>query len=121
MFLDKTWLYTIGRNVAIDYLRKSKRSSFLPIDNLQNVLSDEGEFEKSYLQEERKIAVHKALGKLNTEYREILYLIYFEDFSNSEAAKTLNKSKRQIENLIYRARNSLKAELNKEGFVYEEL
>ena len=33
----------------------------------------------------------------------------------------MHKSRRQIENLVYRAKQSLKSELEKEGFVYEEL
>ena len=31
------------------------------------------------------------------------------------------KSNKQIENLVYRAKLSLKSELEKEGFVYEDL
>ncbi len=33
----------------------------------------------------------------------------------------MKKSKRQVENLMYRAKISLKSELDKEGFVYEGL
>ena len=33
----------------------------------------------------------------------------------------MGKSKKQIENLVYRAKLSLKSELKKEGFVYEDL
>jgi RNA polymerase sigma-70 factor (ECF subfamily) len=33
----------------------------------------------------------------------------------------MGKSKKQIENLVYRAKLSLKSELEKEGFVYEDL
>ena len=33
----------------------------------------------------------------------------------------MKKSKRQIENLIYRAKKALKAELGKDGFDYEIL
>jgi|GEM_PF-3142672 len=33
----------------------------------------------------------------------------------------MKKSKHQLENLVYRARMSLRTELDKEGFVYEEL
>ncbi|MBQ6211891.1 MAG: RNA polymerase subunit sigma-24, partial [Ruminococcus sp.] len=54
-------------------------------------------------------------------YSQVLYLTYFEGFSNSEAAKILDKNNRQIENLIYRAKQALKAQLEKEGFVYEKL
>ena len=33
----------------------------------------------------------------------------------------MKKNNRQIENLVYRAKMSLKSELDKEGFKYEEL
>jgi len=33
----------------------------------------------------------------------------------------MKKSDRQIKNLLYRAKQSLKSKLEKEGFVYEEL
>ena len=120
-FSFKTWLYTIGRNVAIDYIRHNERVSDTPLEDFENYLSEEDIVETSYLREERKIAVHKALRKLKAEYRQVLYLIYFEGFSNSEAATTMKKSKHQLENLVYRARMSLRSELDKEGFVYEEL
>ena len=32
----------------------------------------------------------------------------------------MKKSPKQIENILYRARQSLRSELEKEGFVYEE-
>ena len=91
------------------------------MDDIEDYLKDEHDLEKMYIIEERKIAVHKALRKLKAEYRQVLYLIYFEGFSNSEAASAMKKSKHQLENLVYRARMSLRSELDKEGFVYEEL
>ena len=63
----------------------------------------------------------KAMKKLNPEYAQELYLIYFEDFDHDETAKIMNKNKRQIINLVCRAKNALKKELEKEGFVYEGL
>lgn len=51
----------------------------------------------------------------------MLYLIYFEEMDNSEAAAVMRKSKRQVENLIYRAKSALRSELLKEGFCYEGL
>lgn len=117
----KTWLYAVGRNIAIDHVRHNKRITDISIDNCENHIGEMASLEKSYIIEERKITVHHALGKLKPEYRQILYLIYFEGFSNQEAATVMKKSKHQIENLVYRARMSLKSELCKEGFVYEEL
>lgn len=67
---------------------------------MEPYLSDEYDLEKSYIAEERKIVVHKALKRLYPEYRQILWLIYFEGFSNAEAAAIMKKSSRQTKNLV---------------------
>ncbi len=115
----KTWLYAIGRNTVIDHMRHMAKFSHRTIE-AENVLVEAENMEKSYLREERKIIVHRALQRLTPAYRQILYLIYFEGFTNAEAAVIMKKSKHQIENLVYRARVSLRSILEKEGFVYEE-
>ena len=84
-------------------------------------MNEEQSLEQSYIKEERKIIVHKALSELAADYRTILWLVFFEGFSNKEAATVLKKSDRQTKNLLYRAKQSLKSKLEKEGFVYEEL
>lgn len=116
----KTWLYAIGRNAAMDMLRKSRKISDKPIEDYAD-LKDTQSIEQEYLKEERKIQVHKALASLSADYRQALILSYFEGFDNAEAARIMGKSKRQIENLLYRAKAALRKELEKGGFVYEEL
>lgn len=117
----KSWLYAIGRNVAVDYIRHNSKIINIPIEDMENYLSEVQSLEQSYIKEERKIAVHKALSALPTDYRAILWLVFFEGFSNKEAGIILKKSDRQIKNLLYRAKHSLKSKLEKEGFSYEEL
>lgn len=117
----KSWLYAIGRNAAVDFIRHKSKLLNVPIDDMENYLSEEENLEQSYIKEERKIKVHKALSELAPDYRTILWLIYFEGFSNKEAAVILKKNERQIKNLLYRAKQSLKSELEKEDFIYEEL
>ena len=117
----KTWLYTIGRNVAIDYLRHNSKQVNVSLDDVALYLQDEYDLEKKYIIEERRIAIHKALKELHPEYRQVLWLLYFENFSNAEAAAVMKKNSRQMKNLVYRAKSALESELDKEGFVYEEL
>lgn len=117
----KSWLYAIGRNVAVDHIRRNSKIMDAPIEDMENYLSEELSLERSYIKEERKIIVHKALSQLAADYRAILWLVYFEGFSNKEAATALKKNERQIKNLLYRAKQSLKSKLEKEGFIYEEL
>ena len=117
----KTWLYTIGRNVAIDYLRKHSKAEIISIEEQSQISSEEESLEIAYIRKDQMITVHRAMNKLKPEYRQILWLIYFEDFSNKEAAAVMKKSVHNIETLVYRARKSLKSQLEAEGFIYEEL
>ena len=117
----KTWLYTIGRHVAVDHLRHSKKWSNLPLEDMENHLAEAECVERAYLRQEQRITLHRAMQTLKPEYRQVLYLTYFEGFTNSEAAHAMKRSNRQIENLLYRAKQSLRVQLEKENFVYEEL
>ena len=117
----KTWLYTIARNIALDYLRKNGKIEKTPIEDVNNYIVEEVNVEKEYLIKEQKITLHRTMRKLKSEYFQVLYLVYFEGFTNEEIAKIMKKNKRQIENLIYRAKGTLKSELEKEGFEYEKL
>lgn len=65
----KTWLYTIARNTAIDLMRKRNRVSSAPIENFETVPDDEESLEASYLREERKIMLHRAMQRLSPNYR----------------------------------------------------
>ncbi len=61
------------------------------------------------------------MRELSPDYRTVLWLAFFENFSNSETAIILKKNDRQVKNLLYRAKKALKRALEKEGFDYEEL
>ena len=117
----KTWLYSIGRNVALDSLRRNAKAATVSAEEAMVLIADEVDVARNYLQTERKLQVHEAMKQLNKEYRQVLVLTFFEGFKNEQVASVMGKSKKQIENLVYRAKLSLKSELEKEGFVYEDL
>ena len=116
----KSWLYSIGRNTAVDYIRKASKLGEVPVDDMYDV-SDRDDIEQNYIKSEDKKQLLRALEKLNDDYRQVLYLIYFENFSNTETAKIMGRSERQIRNLLYRAKESLRNILEREGFRYEEI
>ena len=117
----KTWLYTIGRNLTLNYLKKASKKNEVSIENCAELSSDENNPECTYIKGERNLIIHRAMQKLKPEYRQILWLIYFEGFNNKESAIVMKKSVHNIETLVYRARKSLKTQLETEGFDYEEL
>ncbi len=108
----KTWLYAIGRNVTRDMLRKHRPS--VPLDDAAE-FADLQDIEQDYIQEEQKIIVHQAIRNLKPDYQQAIYLSYFEQFSNDEIARIMRKTRKQVENLLYNARKSLKLQLEKEG------
>ena len=114
----KAWLYTIARHITIDYLRKNKYEHIFSSEAIQELASIES-LEEMYLAEERRICVHRALSKIKYDYRQALYLSYFEDFNNEQIAKIMGKSKRQVEMLLYRGKQALETTLVKEGLLNE--
>lgn len=116
----KTWLYTIGRNIALDYLRKRARTAEVNLDDIPELTDDESDLSASYIKEERKQLLHRCMRRLKEEYRQVLWLIYFDGLSNKEASRVMGKTVHGIETLVSRARKSLKQQLESEGFIYEE-
>ncbi len=117
----KTWLYAIARNVTLDGMKKNAKTR-ANVSNHEldpNTKADEENLETSLIREESKITLHRAMQRLTSDYSQALYLVYFEDLSYDDAARVMKKSRKQMTNLIYRAKQSLKSELEKEGFVYE--
>ena len=110
----KTWLYTIGRNTALNYLKKIRRKKYSPLEDI-SYFSDESDIESEYLKSERNIAINQCIKALNPDYSQVIFLIYFEELTNAEAAKVMGKSARQITQLLYRAKNALKVELERRG------
>ena len=110
----KTYLYTIGRSRAIDYLRRGKKYTAVDIKEVQQWLVDAQNLEEQLLQDERKRIVSDALLQLPTDMRVVVHLIYFEELSYEEAAKIMRKNRKQIDNLLYRAKAKLRTILRKE-------
>ncbi len=116
----KSWLYAIGRHTAVDHIRRSAAHPVIPMEDTEAYAKEETDLERSFLREERRLTVSRAMDRLPTDYRQILWLVFFEDLSGEEAGRVMRKNSRQIRNLLYRAKKALKAELEKEGFVYED-
>ena len=117
----KTYLFTIGRNKAIDYIRKNKQMQYtVNIEEQTEISSDEDELIDYIIQQENKGLIAHTLERMKEEYARVLILIDFEDFSYKKAADVLGKTTSQVKVLIHRARKSLRKMLEEEGFTYEE-
>lgn len=94
----KTYLYRAVRNRAIDRWRKERR--VVPLAYAENA---------AYcLPDGAGEDLSQALLSLPEQYREVLQLVYGMGFSVEETGTILNKDKKQVYNLLCRARSSLK-------------
>ncbi|MBR5271925.1 MAG: RNA polymerase sigma factor [Clostridia bacterium] len=117
----KTWLYSIGRNVALDCLRKRKRVDVRSVEDSEKIIGEGRSFEKEYLEQERKIVLYKAMQNIPANDRRVLHLKFFEGFTIAEIALIIGKSVAQVNALMRKAKQALKEELERGGFEYEEL
>ena len=129
----KTYLYTIARNKSLNVIKKRKRKKEVSLDSLMEknaTLSDTETDEPLSLAygqrpddkletNERDKALHEAIAKLKTDYREILTLRYFEDLPPEQIAKITKRKVKQVYNLLARGKTALKAELLAQGVGYE--
>ena len=99
---------------------RKHRLAFLCLDELDFEPQSNTLIDTNLLRSERDRQLYDALEKLKAEYREALYLVYFEDMSYRDAATVMNKSESQITKLVYRGKQSLKVILEQEGFTYAD-
>ena len=111
----KTYLFMIGRSRALDYLKHQKIIQFEEWDDAQGLTDDEKSMEEIVLLDERKREVNAAIAKLPEDMRVVIHLIYFEEMTYEEAAKVMKKNRKQVDNLLYRAKKELRIILGKDG------
>jgi len=110
----ETWLYGIGRNLALRHLRNQRlRSGVFRKLNDQDQVKDQPE--ALALIAERNRMLYQAIEALPRDYRETLYLLEIEGMNVEEAASIMGKTKKQLYNLAFRSRQALKAELGRMG------
>ncbi len=111
----KTYLFMLGRSRALNYIKHRKVIDFVELSEADKATSEQDTLEEIVLADERKRVVNNALNSLPDDMRVVIHLIYFEDLSYDEAAKVMKKNRKQIDNLLYRAKKELRIILGKDG------
>lgn len=114
-----TWLFTIARNLVIDLSRKRTMSS---LDEMSENNEDERPFEvamtgpsplEQFASREDSAEVGEVLLTLDTSYREVLVLRFYEEMSLEEIAGVTRAPLSTVKSRLYRGLASLKPELEK--------
>ena len=111
----KTYLFMLGRSRALNYIKHRKVIDFVELTEAEKASSEQETLEDIVLADERKRVVNNALNSLPDDMRVVIHLIYFEDLSYDEAARVMKKNRKQVDNLLYRAKKELRIILGKDG------
>ena len=108
----RTWIFTIARNSAIDFLRKKKSLSFSDLekygDEEENSFAENIPDEKilpdtALLKLQDQEILNNALEKLSADEKEILVLHYQEEMTFEEIGRILSKSLNTVKSKHRRA------------------
>ncbi len=116
----KSYLYKTARHLALRFLAKNKLCYCFDLEKLKNEPESEILIEDIVKTQERDQILHLCMEQLSPDYREVLYIVYFENMCHAEAAAVMRKSKKQVADLIYRGKNSLRKRLEREGITNEK-
>src|SRR6185437_11580874 len=109
-----TWLFTIARNLVIDLSRKRTMAS---LDEMSDGKDDDRPFEiamsgpsplEQFQQRENCAEVGEVLLKLETSYREVLVLRFYEELSLEEIASVTHAPLSTVKSRLYRGLAALR-------------
>lgn len=111
----KTYLYTIAKSKAINYIKREKR--IVRLDEMK--FEDLEELEEKVFRNEKTENLKKSIKKLKIEYQNAIYLADIENLNYKEIGHILKKTESSVKVLIHRARKTLEKIIKEEAYKYE--
>jgi RNA polymerase sigma-70 factor (ECF subfamily) len=120
-----TWLCSIAINLARAHLRKSKRYDVMEESDLEMLMPTFGILGQGnqvysdwdpelYTERSERVAmVHAALDKLPADFKAVVVLRDLEELNTEEVAEILNISEGAVRVRVHRARQALRALIDK--------
>jgi|TARA_B110000438_G_C15728425_1_gene613132 RNA polymerase sigma-70 factor (ECF subfamily) len=117
-FTFKTWLITISKNLHLDQIRKEKslkkiQSDHINDSNTHMIIDNMPSPEEGMIINQNLDELLNTIKSLKKEYRKILQLRFFEDYSYKEISLELNQPLNTVKVKILRAKRLLAEKLNK--------
>jgi len=105
----KSWLFSIARNITIDFFRRKKEKT-VALDNtiLENYSRENAvDYQAQVINNEISKELQACIQKLQPEDRMIIKLLYYEGFSYKEIADLMNMNHNTLKSRLHRARKML--------------
>ena len=117
----KTWLFTITKNTALDFLKKKKMIPFFEFESedggnfLADTIADEADSpEEIFEKKEKREVLAIALKKLSPEYQAVVASRHENDFTFQQISNTLGQSINTVKSRYRRALIALKKSISKD-------
>lgn len=104
-----SWLYRIAINLALNELKKRKK--YVGLDAIRSMKNEE-----MFEEDEKKVMLNKAIGKLKEKYRLLISMKYDQDMTYHDIAETLGIPEKKVKSRLFDARVQLKEMLVGTGY-----
>lgn len=103
---ERAWLARVAINACKDLRRRLLRHPTVSLEQIEQTVG---------IQEGRDNTVLEAVLALPDKYKDVVYLHYYEGYSQKEVAELLHKKENTVYSLLSRAREKLKIMLGGEN------
>jgi RNA polymerase sigma-70 factor (ECF subfamily) len=115
-----SWLRSIVTHTAISAHRRHRSAAAAELSSATDGLQSHSRYVVPRQYEEveegeERCRVRAGLGALPPQYRQVLTLFYYEEFTHEELASRLGRSVPAVKSLLHRAREQLRKEISRDG------
>lgn len=115
---EKTWLYTIAKNIAVDHFRKQKSLGFYDcspsLEDLAKMPDSCALPEEIALQKEKLFWINSSLKHCTIDQRLVILFRYMHELSIGETAKYLGWTESKVKITQHRALKVLRRHMSRE-------
>jgi len=112
----EAWLIAIAKNIVTDYLRKTMRRGFAPIDAIAGMKSRDKRPEEIVVINENNRALMVALNRLRDKERQILSMKFATELKHEEIGQLLGISASQVGVVAHRAMGKMRKYMEEDEY-----
>jgi RNA polymerase sigma-70 factor (ECF subfamily) len=113
------WLFRIALNEVHDFYRRQKRSAWLSLDDLPDLIAPHLPLDDHLQRQERFARLYRLLAELTPRRREIISLRFFAELRNQEIASVLGLDERTVASHLCRGLEDLQQKYQLEESSHE--
>jgi RNA polymerase sigma-70 factor (ECF subfamily) len=106
-----SWIYRIAVNESLNFIKRQKKNETLP----EGIESTSEKADRHADNDELQQSINYALGELEPEYRILIIMRHFLDYSYHDISQTLQIPEKTVKSRLYSARQTLARILTKKG------